>query len=55
MRDTARIDVPSTSAALSTLPVMDPADLLQKELKNQKMVLLSKEKKRATIRKCRVC
>jgi hypothetical protein len=67
MRDTARIEdknddggsesLSSTSAVLTTPPVMDPADLLKNGLKNQKMVhvLLSEEKKHATMRKCRVC
>jgi hypothetical protein len=47
----------SVSAALTTLPVMDPADLLQNGLKNQKTVrvLLSEEKKHVTMKKCRVC
>jgi hypothetical protein len=55
MRDTTGIEdkndkggiesLSSASASLTTLPVMDPADLLQNGLKNQKIVhVLSSEK-----------
>jgi hypothetical protein len=47
----------SSTSALTTPLVMDPADLLQDGLKIQKMVqvLPSEVKKCATMGKCRVC